>query len=390
MLICLVQVKKQVVKKTRDEILREKRERERERRRKIREDPVKNQEQKDKERQRYLKQKQNHVKKSVKEMTPREQRLIRKKWKENSKNYRLKKNQIEMEISMLEANTPPPQYLLMKKTTHQLQICHFNDRSAERLPTKTKLLRKTKPKRSPDLTPVTKLNLLLGASAIEHPKVEEVKKTLLFGEVVQQQLANTYQQLKSDQKKQVFKKMLDGTVLKKYKMRTKLSTVMKFRKSSTYDSKDIMSFERKKSEYIRRNNIIKQKIKDFLELEDNSPVCPGKKEFVKKNKVKKQKHIYCSTYAEDCLLHKCDNCKNAKPHFKEYNGCIRLQYFQWVHLTQNYFDKKHKLKIAKQPNDVEAAELVTIFMNKLPILLSHEGRVLHQHHSISELKKTKS
>nr|CAI5865004.1 unnamed protein product [Callosobruchus analis] len=26
-------------------------------------------------------------------------------------------------------------------------------------------------------------------------------------------------------------------------------------------------------------------------------------------------------------------------------------------------------------------------MNKLPILLSHEGRVLHQHHSISELKK---
>nr|CAI5825845.1 unnamed protein product [Callosobruchus analis] len=101
-------VKKQVVKKTRDEILREKRERERERRRKIREDPVKNQEQKDKERQRYLKQKQNHVKKSVKEMTPREQRLIRKKWKENSKNYRLKKNQIEMEISMLEANTHPP------------------------------------------------------------------------------------------------------------------------------------------------------------------------------------------------------------------------------------------------------------------------------------------
>nr|CAI5828293.1 unnamed protein product [Callosobruchus analis] len=131
------QVKKQVVKKIRDEILREKRERERERRIKIREDPVKNQEQKDKERQRYLKQKQNHVKKSVKEMTPREQRLIRKKWKENSKNYRLKKNQIEMEISMLEANTP--QYLLMKKTTHQLQICHFNDRSAERLPTKTKL-----------------------------------------------------------------------------------------------------------------------------------------------------------------------------------------------------------------------------------------------------------
>nr|CAI5839685.1 unnamed protein product [Callosobruchus analis] len=180
--------------------------------------------------------------------------------------------------------------------------------------------------------------------------------------------------------------MLDGTVLKKYKMRTKLSTVMKFQKSSTYNSKDIMSFERKKSEYIRRNNIIKQKIKDFLELEDNSRVCPGKKEFVKKNKVKKQKRFLSNTLKN---LHQ--KFLIAYPNVK-YNGCIRLQYFQWVHLTQNYFDKKTQTvkrhrKIAKQPNDVEAAELVTIFMNKLPILLSHEGRVLHQHHSISELKK---
>nr|CAI5855557.1 unnamed protein product [Callosobruchus analis] len=164
-------------------------------------------------------------------MTPREQRLIRKKWKENSKNYRLKKNQIEMEISMLEANTPPVssdeenhpptanlsfQRQIGRKIANKNKIKRYRQRkeAARKIQNLTRkvesykkkyyrLLRKTKPKRNPDLTPVTKINLLLGASAIEHSKVEEVKKTL-FGEVVQQQLANTYQQLKSEQKKQAF------------------------------------------------------------------------------------------------------------------------------------------------------------------------------------------
>ncbi|CAH1106712.1 unnamed protein product [Psylliodes chrysocephalus] len=495
--------KRQGVKKPREDILREKRERERERRRKIREDPVKRQEQKEKERQKYLKQKQNNLKKSVKDMTPREQRRIRKKWKENSKNYRLKKKQTEIETSLLELNTPPIssdeenqpanvdvsfQRQIGRKIANRNKIKRYRERKEAAIKMQDlkrkaelykkkyyRLLQKNKQQRSHEttdsnLTPLTKVNMLLNASQIEPSKVEEVKKSLIFGEVVQQQLVNTYQELKSDQKKQVFKKMLDGKVIEKYKMRTKLSTVMKFRKSSNFNNKNIMSFERKKGKHIQRTDIIKLKIKDFLELEDNSRVCPGKKEFVKKDKVTKQKrflsntlknlyqkflHAYpnfkisykffclarpfyikpmrvsdretckciihanmelivqslyinkivfgktpndvikdicCSTYAADCLLRKCNNCENAKPHFKEYIESELLQYFQWIYLKQNYFDKKTQTvkqtrKVAKQPKEVKAAELVTIFMKKLPVFLSHEGRILHQHHSISVLKK---
>lgn len=135
---------------------------------------------------------------------------------------------------------------------------------------------------NPNLTPLTKVNLLLDASHIEPSKIGEVKRNLMFGEVIQQQLANSYQELKSDKKKQVFKKIVDGKIIKKYKMRTKLSRVMKFRKSSNFTDQDITKFERKKGKHIQRRKLIKQKIKDFLELEDNSRVCPGKKEFVKK------------------------------------------------------------------------------------------------------------
>nr|CAI5818336.1 unnamed protein product [Callosobruchus analis] len=181
--------------------------------------------------------------------------------------------------------------------------------------------------------------------------------------------------------------MLDGTVLKKYKMRTKLSTVMKFRKSSTYNSKDIMSFERKNYKFFCLARPFYIKPMRVSDRETCKCIIHANMEYIVQSLYVNNivfgktlndiiKDICCSTYAEDCLLRKCENCKNAKPHFKEYNGRIACNISSG--------------KIAKQPNDVEAAELVTIFMSKLPILLSHEGRVLHQHHSISELKKLKA
>lgn len=44
---------------------------------------------------------------SIQDMTPRQQRQTRKRWKENSLNYRLKQKRIATETSMLRENTPP-------------------------------------------------------------------------------------------------------------------------------------------------------------------------------------------------------------------------------------------------------------------------------------------
>nr|CAH7714535.1 unnamed protein product [Callosobruchus chinensis] len=284
--------KRRGVQKSREDILREKRERERERRKQIREDPVKRQEQREKERQKYLKQKQNKVKKSVEDMTPREKRQVRKKWKENSKKYRLRKKQTDMEMSLLKSNTPPASSDEENQPPN-LNVS-FQRQIGRKIANRNKIKRyrekKATARKMQDLKRMVELYKkkyyrLLGASQIEPSKVEEVKKNLMFGEVVQQH-----------------------------------------------------------------------------------------------------------TYAEDCLLRKCNKCKDAIPHFKEFNDSDLLQYLQWIYLKQNYFDKKTKTvkqcrKIAKQPKEVRAAELVTILMEKLPTFLNHEGRILHQHHAIFELKK---
>lgn len=500
----MFQTRKQSSEKSRELLLREKRERERERRKRIREDPVKKEKQREKERQKYLRQKENKIKKSVQDMTPREQRQIRKKWKENSKNYRLRIKKMKVESALLEVNTPPASsdeedLEEHRKTTPKQReigrtIANTNKmrRYRQRKETEKKLqclkkkvelykkryyrlLEKVKPKQKcnslePDLTPITKVNALLNGSQIDSSKVEEVKKNLIFGEIIQQQLMKSYKELKSDRHKQLVKKMLNGDIVKKYKMKTKVATAIKYRKTFKTNNSCITKFERKKSQRSQRSDNIKRKIEEFLELEINSRVCPGKKEFVKKNKIIKQKRflsntlknlymafiqsfpnlkvsykffclsrpfwiqamkmsdrdtckcvthsnmelivqslysnniifakkpsdiisdICCNTRDEECLLRKCKTCSESKPHFKEYDENIPLQYFQWINLKQNYFDKKTKTlkqnrKVVKQPQQVITSTLITVFLKKLPSFMSHEARILHQHTWMSDLKK---
>lgn len=77
-------------KLSREEILQKKREAEKARLSRIRNDPVKLAEYKEKERLRYLKKKEKGQRKSIKDMTPREQRITRKNWKGYAKDYRRK------------------------------------------------------------------------------------------------------------------------------------------------------------------------------------------------------------------------------------------------------------------------------------------------------------
>nr|CAH7751033.1 unnamed protein product [Callosobruchus chinensis] len=177
-------------------------------------------------------------------MTPREKRQVRKKWKENSKKYRLRKKQTDMEMSLLKSNTPPASSDEENQPPN-LNVS-FQRQIGRKIANRNKIKRyrekKATARKMQDLKRMVELYKkkyyrLLGASQIEPSKVEEVKKNLMFGEVVQQQLVNTYQGLDSDQKKQVFKKILDGSIIKKYKMRTKLSSIMNFRKSSLFKIK---------------------------------------------------------------------------------------------------------------------------------------------------------
>ncbi|KAF5285715.1 hypothetical protein FQA39_LY16521 [Lamprigera yunnana] len=75
-------------KLTREDILKKKRETEKPRLARIKSDPIKLAEYKEKQKLQYLRKKEKGQRKNVKEMTPREQQITRKKWKNYSSNYR--------------------------------------------------------------------------------------------------------------------------------------------------------------------------------------------------------------------------------------------------------------------------------------------------------------
>lgn len=74
---------------------------------KIKSDPVLLAEYKEKERLKYLKKKEKGQSKSIQDMTPREQRKIRKKWKKYSTDYRKKKIIRKDCENYVAQNTPP-------------------------------------------------------------------------------------------------------------------------------------------------------------------------------------------------------------------------------------------------------------------------------------------
>lgn len=71
-----------------EDTLQKKKEAEKARLVRIKSDPIKLAEYKEKQRLQYLKQNEKRQRKNVKEMTPQEQRLTRKKWKKYSSAYR--------------------------------------------------------------------------------------------------------------------------------------------------------------------------------------------------------------------------------------------------------------------------------------------------------------
>lgn len=86
-------------KQTREERLEKKRQAEKLRYQRIKNDPVKNAELKEKEKQQYKKKKEKGQVKSINDMTKREQRAVRKIWREKTKKQRSRKATIYQKLS---------------------------------------------------------------------------------------------------------------------------------------------------------------------------------------------------------------------------------------------------------------------------------------------------
>lgn len=211
------------------ERLRLKRECERKRREKINNDPQAKILLQEKERFKYLKKKEKKQVKSVKEMTTRELRGKRKQWRENTKNYRQRKRAEERLVPSTPPSSPdnliPEQLIahrpnvqkrngkkLMRRDRSKLfrENVKLKDKvkSLQRLADKYRMRNKrlTSPRTSASikLSPKSRVeNLIVGQRVSP-----EVKRKLLFGEALKEQLEENYQGLQKRKLKLMFARLV--------------------------------------------------------------------------------------------------------------------------------------------------------------------------------------
>nr|CAI5845063.1 unnamed protein product [Callosobruchus analis] len=236
--------------KVREEILEKKRIAERLRYKKLKNDPIKLVDQKEKSRAKYLARREKGQRKLVSEMTDREKREARKRWRGYSKTHYDKKIAMEKNTEdFLRANTPSSlcdenvnpnlqqqvadaQILTPRAAVARERVLRQRKRRNRELQHKDKTIRELKAKlhkyrkryhrlkeerkeQPPqELTPSTKMTKLA-----EDPdtRVEVVKKAL-FGEVLEKQLSKNMSNLKTTSEKRIANKILLGPIVEENKI----------------------------------------------------------------------------------------------------------------------------------------------------------------------------
>lgn len=223
-------------KQSREDILQKKREAEKARRQRIKNDPLKQAEQKKKEQLRYIKKKEKGLRKSIADMTPREQRQMRKKWKRHSAEYRTRQATTSrtnvdqnltsnMPLDPCQVNFEILRVKEAKKRCERqrklrLKQIKDKDETIRHLKAKihaqnkkyNRLQKKKISTKNP--TPKTKIELM---AENENEKRELVKKAL-FGEIMEAQLLENYSFMKTQNEKRNFKQIVSGKIVEKYKV----------------------------------------------------------------------------------------------------------------------------------------------------------------------------
>ena len=270
-------------KMTREEQLEKKRIAERIRYQRIKNDKDKYAQQKVKEREKYEKKKEKGVIKTVKQMTPREQRKARKVWREKAKIRRRRlalqdiTNAPETPPCSVNEDPPPPQNINRRAQAAQQKSIRarksrnliIRKQEAEIAQLKSAVQRYKKQiqriKKPPISTPITKVNSL--ARAVSAGDKETIKKNLLFSEVITQQLNEIFLNLNTVQEKRIFRRVLNGKIVKKFNVLPKEMQMSKI-------GKNLRLMDTKRSPRKNCENL-KTCIVKFMEDDSSSRLCAG-------------------------------------------------------------------------------------------------------------------
>lgn len=258
-------------------------------------------------------------------MTPREQRLIRKEWKKRSDAHRSRCTALKIATRTFMRNTTPsdsdtevsenvrssepppsvavtPRVITARKKCEKLRKLRNNqikkkDEQIKALKKKLERYRKRliRSKVRQPLTPNTKVQKMLDTPSSR----DTVTKTLLFGEIMKEQIAQNYNQLKLRKERTVFSRVLTGKHVRKYKLLEEVG-LSKKRLVTATKAQSFLDLHRKvRSDKISEET--KAAVIKFLEDESNTKMCAGKKECITRNKERKQKQFLLDTMGN---LHK--------------------------------------------------------------------------------------
>lgn len=301
-----------------------------------------------KDRERYRLKKEKGLIPDINKMSTKKKKQIRKKWKEASSSYRERKRTQQKTEYFLQENSPPVSDIEVdpnpdnvvgndsvpccsKKVNKTRDVVKNEEKQSDHKSTGRKKVRKDRAscyrklkaaeRKIADLkksieryrkrykrqnfkfkilnnkikendTPETKINKL--TSGVTVPP--EVKRRLLFGEALSQQLSENAKKIITQKDKNIFSKVISGKVMKKYKLIGDAKQIISYKMHRKQTNKtDLSIYERK-----RRNSKIgiklKRSVREFMERDEISKMCPGKKDYVIRSKIKKQKRILLNNF----------------------------------------------------------------------------------------------
>ena len=306
----------------------ERRKYERDRKRKQRENIKKNKERHEAlnkiARERYHTNKAEGKIKNICDLNPRLQRSLRKRWKINQRRHRESVKRAQKLREYVEENSPPPTpepvsepeinmhypqqnqnvlrrvqnsegskkknkknkvYKDLARTKNQLVV---EKRKAERFKKKYQRLLKLKTSIK-STSPNTKVT-----DIIQRRDVKEVKRRLLFGEVLQQQITKNVKNMKTQREKQIAAAVVGGENFKKYRLTKYVKNIVS---SHNYKkAKNVKNLNpNRKKKLCEKMEKIKRDVQLFFDDDLNTTQAPGKKDCVTLKKKTMQKRYLRDT-----------------------------------------------------------------------------------------------
>lgn len=236
-------------------------------------------EKKRKDRERYKKKKEQGLLKNITNCTEREKRKKRSEWRQATARYREKKRAKAEIENVMNSNTPPlsdsegellnvPSLLSRsrtmsgrKKVRRDRAKVYRKLRAAEGRIEKLRrdvdkyrkrLYRLTTPKTT-KMSPLTKTKEMTKGCSLPN----EVKKRLLFGQVLEEQLVENLNHLSNEKDKQVIKKAVSGDILRKYRLIGQAKRIISYKMNRKVQGNlNFSQYERKK-----RNQKLTERLK---------------------------------------------------------------------------------------------------------------------------------